>query len=239
VPSASEIISLWERGVGQPPLERALLLAAASGLAPQQLLSLPIGRRDACLLELRQNLFGSEATAAAICPRCSEALEFTLCVTDWLAEAPADAERSYEIGCDGFAVRFRLPDSSDLKAIASCGDAGSGKQVLLQRCVEHVTRDGVAVACEDLPEALVAEIGSRMAECDPLADIVLEMRCASCGHEFSLVFDIASFLWQELDALARSLLLEVHALARAYGWAEGEILAMSARRRQHYLALAG
>ena len=38
---------------------------------------------------------------------------------------------------------------------------------------------------------------------------------------------------------ATRLLGEVHTLARAYHWREAEILAMSSRRRQAYLELAG
>jgi hypothetical protein len=38
---------------------------------------------------------------------------------------------------------------------------------------------------------------------------------------------------------ARSLLAEVHSLARAYGWTESEILALSPQRRSTYLEMVG
>ena len=63
--------------------------------------------------------------------------------------------------------------------------------------------------------------------------------CASCGHRHEVAFDIASFFWGEIDAWASRTFLDVHALAKAYGWREAEILAMSPRRRQHYLDLVG
>jgi hypothetical protein len=52
-------------------------------------------------------------------------------------------------------------------------------------------------------------------------------------------FDIVSHLWTELDAWARRMLREVHALAATYGWSEAEILRMSATRRRAYLDLIG
>jgi hypothetical protein len=42
-----------------------------------------------------------------------------------------------------------------------------------------------------------------------------------------------------MDARARALLAEVHSLARAYGWTEPEILALSPQRRAAYLEMAG
>jgi predicted DNA-binding transcriptional regulator AlpA len=76
-----------------------------------------------------------------------------------------------------------------------------------------------------------------MAAADPLADIRLGLICPACGHAWQVLFDIVTFFWSEIDAWARRTLREVHALARAYGWREAEILALTARRRQHYLEI--
>ena len=46
-------------------------------------------------------------------------------------------------------------------------------------------------------------------------------------------------LWSELQSRAERLLLDVDALARAYGWTEPEILALSSTRRAAYLQLTG
>ena len=40
-----------------------------------------------------------------------------------------------------------------------------------------------------------------------------------------------------LDAWAKRVLEEVHTLASAYGWAQSEILSMSAARRRRYVAM--
>ena len=63
------------------------------------------------------------------------------------------------------------------------------------------------------------------------------LTCQGCGHEWAAVFDIVTFFWAELVAQAKRLLREVHQLARAYGWRESEILAMSSQRRHTYLEL--
>ena len=76
-----------------------------------------------------------------------------------------------------------------------------------------------------------------MAAHDPLAEVELALACPVCGHQWQLVFDVASFLWLRIEAQARRLLEEVHALARAYGWREADILAMSSGRRQAYLEM--
>jgi hypothetical protein len=54
-----------------------------------------------------------------------------------------------------------------------------------------------------------------------------------------LLFDAGEFLLAELSTRARTLLYEVHLLARNYGWSEHDILALSDRRRASYVELVG
>jgi hypothetical protein len=239
--SASQIVSIWERGLGQPPLDRALILLAAArpDLVPEQLASLAIGRRDACMFRLRESIFGPTASAAAGCPRCFAALEFTIRTADLAADAPPEREGQYEFAMDGVKLRFRLPDSADLQAIAHFPDVETARRQLLERCVIEASRGGEALRHEELPEQAIAMLGSRLAECDPLADISLDLTCSECGHAWRLGFDIAGFLWREIEAFAKRLLIEVHTLARFYGWSEADILAMSSGRRHYYLEMAG
>jgi hypothetical protein len=76
-----------------------------------------------------------------------------------------------------------------------------------------------------------------MAELDPQSDVELSLSCPNCGHAWRAPLDIASYFWSEVEAWAQRLLLEVHQLARGYGWSERDILAMSARRRRAYLEM--
>jgi hypothetical protein len=239
--SASRIIDIWERAAGQHPVDQALTLlgAACPELDSEQLAALSIGRRDGCLMRLRENIFGPNLNGCARCPRCNEALEFTLSTADLAVDPPSDREEPYELVKDEILVRFRLPNSADLRAIARSGDASAARGLLLQRCVVVASSGGCPLSCETLPENIAVELAARVAESDSLADIALDLNCAHCGHLWSLVFDIAAFLWIEIDMLAKRLMAEVHALARAYGWSEADILTMGARRRHFYLEMAG
>jgi hypothetical protein len=49
--------------------------------------------------------------------------------------------------------------------------------------------------------------------------------------------NVASLLWDDIEAHAHKLVGEVDALARAYGWTEPEILVLSPQRRATYLAM--
>jgi hypothetical protein len=63
------------------------------------------------------------------------------------------------------------------------------------------------------------------------------LRCPACKASQQVLFDIAAFFWSEIGACAKRLLREIHLLARAYCWREADILAMSAWRRECYLAM--
>jgi hypothetical protein len=90
-----------------------------------------------------------------------------------------------------------------------------------------------------LLSALEAAMARTVATADPLAEIALNLECPSCAAAWSAPFDIVNFLWDELAAWASRILGEIHTLALHYGWGERDILALSPRRRQHYLDLIG
>src|SRR5262249_26139255 len=107
------------------------------------------------------------------------------------------------------------------------------ERVLLERCV--VIRSGPA---GELPAEIRASVARAMAEADPLAEVLADIVCPSCEGAFVADVDLGAFVWAELRVRALRLLREVDALARAYGWSESEVLALSARRRAAYLELA-
>jgi len=226
--SASEILDVWERGRGRTLPERALELVAAGGY-PESPELLSVGERDALLVALRQLTLGASLAAVVSCPSCAELLEVELATADLRAEhAPLGAE-PLELELEGRRVRFRLPTAADLVAVASAADVEEGRALLLERCV----LDG-----ELTPES-AETLAARMAEADPGARVELELACPGCGEEWSAPFDIASFFWAEVEACARRVVRDVHALASAYGWRESDVLALSAERREAYLELVG
>ena len=221
--SASEIMGVWERGRSATLPERALDLLAVGGYSGQPE-SLAVGDRDTLLVELRERTFGAAISAVDSCPSCGELLEVELAAADLRGEVPS--RELLELVTEGGIVRFRLPTAGDLVAVAGAADVGEGRRILLERCVE-----GELSPVHE--EAVVA----RMAEADPGAWTDLALECPGCGHTWTAAFDIVSFLWAELDSCARRLLADVHTLASAYGWREGDVLALSPSRREAYLEL--
>ncbi|HVS81037.1 MAG TPA: hypothetical protein VHE60_04825, partial [Pyrinomonadaceae bacterium] len=87
--SAAKLLGAWEAGMDQSPAQRALTLLgiASPDIPPDVLGRLSIGERDARLLALRQQTFGSRLDSLVSCPRCNELLEFSLDVSDIRAQA--------------------------------------------------------------------------------------------------------------------------------------------------------
>ena len=88
------------------------------------------------------------------------------------------------------------------------------------------------------PDREIEEADEQLALADPLAETRVRLTCPGCGREWDDTLDLALFVWAEVESRAKRLLLDVHQLARAYGWTEGEILALSERRRRFYLDAA-
>ena len=80
-------------------------------------------------------------------------------------------------------------------------------------------------------------LGDAIADLDPQADVVLTLTCPNCAALAQEPFDVAEFLWIEVCSWAEQTLDDVDALARAYGWPEHEVLALSPWRRQRYVEL--
>jgi hypothetical protein len=226
----ADFLNLWERGARLHPLDRGLLaLHAAFPETPgDHLADWPLGQRNGALIDLRCACFGPTLQGWLSCVRCEEKLEFSMNGPD-LAKAGAQGERytSEPIVVRGHS--FRLPTSRDLAKVARESDPRSAALRLMDCCRME------AGDSSDLSETDLVEVEQRMAKADPLAEIRLTLHCPACNHEWEETLDIANFLWTEIEGRAKRLLLEIHALATAYGWTEKEILSLSDHRRALYL----
>jgi len=231
LPTPAELLAVWERGQGQPPVQQALLLlAVAHPESPaDDLLNLPIGRRDAALLTLREWLFGPQVEGAARCPACGQQLELSFSTTD-IRCGPKTMNELIVVVADR-ELRFRLPTSADLLAVANGAEPDTAQRALAAQCL--LDEAAAPVLALDTLNAIAA----RMAEADPQAEVQLALTCPDCGHHWMALFDIVGFLWSEINTWAQRMLREVHTLASAYGWREADILALSPLRRQRYLQL--
>ena len=237
-PSAATLLRAWECARAQPPLQQALtLLGVVAGDGDAEGLALlPLGERDRRLAALRAQLFGACLEASVSCPSCAALLELTLRVNDIWSAPGAELMSQIAIAHDAYALAARLPNSAD---IATAAAATQPQAALVARCLLEASHDGAPVNAASLPADVIAVLGERLAQADPQADVRIALECAECGQCWESQFDIAAYLWDELESWAPRMLREVHVLARAYGWSERDILGLSATRRRLYLELAG
>lgn len=237
-PSAAELIRVWELGQGRKAWYRALLLLAPifPDSAFRALGEMTLGERNAYLLALRRTLFGNTLDATVRCPSCAETIQFSVSIETIMPAIPARKPPAYETRFTCRAgdadVVYRLLCSFDLAAVSKLGDASYAEDALTARAILGAA-DPVQLSAETIEAVADAIVTS-----DPLADIRLGFDCAACAHEWTSPFDIATFLWAEIDVEVRRLFDDVHRLGAAYGWSESVILTMSAQRRREYLTRA-
>lgn len=237
MPAPTQLLATWESGLTAAPVRRAVLLYALTGAEPEGLLDVSVGHRDRELFALRRELFGDRLNGRLTCQNCETEQEFDFDVGNVLATVPDD-RRELVAEAGEWRIRLRAPTSGDLLAAAAAGPS-QAKRVLVNRCALETRRNGLPSSVDELPEEAQAAMAKTIADADVAADVRLTMPCVECGQTTSASVDIVSYLWAELDAWARGIMLDVHLLASAYGWNETEVLALSPTRRRFYLELVG
>ena len=240
--SAVELLDVWEYGLYRPQAQRALALLAVAypETSRDALAALSIGQRDARLLTLREELWGSRMAALVVCPGCRDQLELALDTREMLSEVPPQQPSEIPLNIAEYSVTFRLPTSLDVaEATSQTSDPETCRNLILHRCLLSSQQGDASVDSDHLPPEVITELAKSMAEADPLADIQLALTCPSCEQNWRAAFDIVSFLWTEIEVWAWRILTDVHTLARAYGWRERDILNLSPMRRQYYLEMVG
>ena len=240
--SASELLAIWEHGLGQRPAERALVLleAAYRKQSADAIAELSIGERDSRLLQVRQVLFGPRITSTTLCPRCSERLEWESDVAELCVNEGKTSTTELCVEAEAYRLKFRLPNSRDLAALSKDEEGINDRRTqLLERCLlDASTSEGEPLRIEQLPETALQAMVQEMDRADPQSNLQINLTCPACGHRWEALFDIVSFLWAEINNWAERTLRTVHLLARAYGWREADILALGPTRRQIYLEMA-
>ena len=230
-----DFLTLWEDGHRLHPLDRGLLAICASlsdeerQVCTDPVADWPLGRRNRALAQLRTLYFGPRMQGWMACEECGETLEFEVnchAMTD-MPESPSGELITFQ------GSTFRVPTSRDLAAIAAEPDSERASLRLLQKCeIERGANDPASWSADK-----ISAVAAEMALADPLAEIMLGFECPSCKHTSQEMLDLPTFFWAEFESRATRLLLEIHMLASAYGWAESAILAMSDVRRAAYLQM--
>jgi hypothetical protein len=238
--TASDLLAIWECGQDKKLIETGLILLASSypEKTQDELARLPVGRRDALLLDMREDIFGPILSGLATCPHCGQSLEISFNTDDIWAVPETEPEQELFVEKDEYKLHLRLPNSLDMMDIAD-QDLTEATQALIRRCLLGIIHRDNEVSVEILPEAILEAASERMSKADSQADVELALSCPQCGNKWQMPFDILSFFWKEIDSWAYRILQDVHSLASEYGWSEAEILAMSNRKRQSYLDLVG
>jgi len=236
--SPAMTLDVWEQGCHLSALDRALLVLGHC--YPEHnhetLLDLSLGQRDRRLFELYRGSFGDALEAFTQCPACHERLEFSLSCGAFLHDGPVRQLPTKTVEIDGILFSLRAPTSRDAAAATAGATVEAAKNTLLSRCaVPAAVVDGPVAT---LPERTQAAIAAEIALLDPQAEVLVELTCPACGGAWQGVLEVIDFLWAEIRTRARRLLQEIDALARAYGWREAEILAMSDARRGLYVQMA-
>jgi len=231
---AQTLLDLADAAQGEAPILRALRVAAAAGEDPAELRDAPLGHLHAAVLGLHTALAGPRLEAVASCPRCAAAIEFTLDadVLRGLRREAVPGELVLTTGAGRWRARWRVPTAGDLAEVVGRVDAASA---LLERCCDVTAPPGEETAAA--PPELVERIETALADADPLAEVTVDLACPDCGAVFDADVDPIAFVWREVESRARRVLGEVDTLARAYGWTEAEVLALTERRRMAYLEI--
>lgn len=224
VPTAADLLHLWEPGAAAPPGPRltALLTAVSSDAIDIDTL----GQRNRRLLAMQQALVGGAIEAHVLCQACATDNEFVVPAAAILDTPEPSPGSAVEIAHGEARYRFRVPTMADLDA---AGQAGAVADTVLARC----RLAGPAT----IPPAIAAEVERQFDALDPAANIVVDIACAGCGAAIVATVDIAQFVARDLDRLVDGLMRDIDVIASAYGWDEPAVLALPPGRRRRYVAM--
>lgn len=224
-PSARQLLDGWDAYRSESmPMRAAALAALATGVPLRTAVRWPIAQRDRALFDLRAQLFGDDLEGVTNCPSCAERLELRLSIGAIRpAATPSRAARWRLVRLGRARVQWRLPDTEDLIAAGEAATTAEMRASLLARCIRS-----------DDP-GLREQVAARL-PAEP-TDVHFDLSCPACAHRWQSPFDIAAFVWREVDDWAQRTLEEIHVIAASYGWSENEILGLSVRRREAYVGM--
>ena len=203
------VLDLYEAGMTAAPVERAAMLNAAAGGAADALL----GAVDRRLWTWLAGRFSGPFDAVATCSACGAGMEFSLPEG---FDIPGKDHALVKVRHGTTSYDIRMPRLADLRA------GGLDPMVL----------------CPEAPwekATFRKKAEAALETADPGLRITLSLECGACGAAQAPVFDVGAFVWGHVESAAQRLIRDVAVLARAFGWSESEIAAMSPARRALYL----
>jgi hypothetical protein len=212
-----------------------------------------VADRQFLMLKVREATFGTSVRSSISCPwaDCGRRIDIEFATSAIPVVESVDKGPEYSLSldvtdavlADGQAHRelaFRLPNGADQEALSPLLHRNEAAALtgLLGRCVTRIGPVSPA------PPELVARLSPRarrsvewrMTEVAPQIDLTMESTCPECKRNYSVPFEIQSFLFGELRVNTDLLRREIHYLAYHYHWSEREIMEMPRHRRRRYVA---
>jgi hypothetical protein len=238
------MLMAWERS-RELPEQEAVLAVLALALPERhinELANLPLGERNALLLEVRAATLGQRMDGFAVCPECGAQLELALDARELAKGIRAQDPRSAD---EVAGHTMRAANTLDVLAASVAESEAQARSILVARTL-NVTKAELDQAneldqtdqwLESQPEPVIELLLDRFEQINSSAEIRARFQCAECRSRTSVDVDIAHFFLREIARVARRLMTDIHELAGAYGWSERSIAAMSGARRAAYLEM--
>jgi hypothetical protein len=193
-------------------LGQVLALHRAAGIEQPEQLTLAVGDRR--LLELHRALTGRDLEVAATCAGCDAVSVAVLSPRT----VPPQAARTAWVGPGG---GLREPTYGDLLDLPA--DPQAAEAALLRRCtVGAPARAPGRRELERVDDSLAGPI---------------TFACVECGAAVEVAADVERLALEGLQRHAAEIELEVHLLARAYGWSLTAIEDLTDERRRGFARL--
>lgn len=212
-------------------LDRLLVATSGTDMGPGKAGVLTAADRDRLLAAIYIHTYGSRIAGTIHCNNCDAPFDIDFSLEELLSHIyDGTNQTNVEKEHDGAfrrpdGSRFRLPTGEDECAVLGISPEEAENE-LLRRC-----------ALEGDPTGDTESLQRTMKDLAPLLDLDLEARCPECNTQQMVHFDIQHYLFSALIQEQKQLALEVHRLAKAYGWSLNEILQLPRSSRRTYVAL--
>lgn len=211
------------RCLGRPGEPHAEMLEKVRGLG--------LAERDRLLIELRSRSLGSRIKGEVECPRCNSAEEVEFAAADLPIQPPAGNDPLVIDLPSGKVARLRQLAAGDHEQFAATSGLDGAAQMALaiDRALLSLEGDPCGLEDEDrkaLEQALALSVPQ---------ELRIDIDCHACGQRLSARFGACAFFLAELREHSKTLIDDVHILARTYHWSEADVLRLTLRRRLAYL----
>ncbi|MDA4121764.1 MAG: hypothetical protein OK456_01135 [Thaumarchaeota archaeon] len=194
---------------------------------------LTVGDRVALMLHLRRLTFGDKMECIVTCPRCAAEMSVGLSADLLTQTGRREMKNDAEVKIGESVLHVRAITGADLEDVMTSTGDMSAEEALVRSCIVSSDRP---LPSRLTPE-MIAAVSAKLEELDPQAEIVLDLSCPSCGHQFKTPFFIEDFLFREVRSRVPRLEKEVHWIAFNYHWNPDEILSLPVGERGRYIEM--